>query len=58
VKKTIWSAENDPFLPLALLQSGQSGKARFCELDVYNAAVGDLNQTAKTIPLTYVAIKV
>ncbi|MDO8941087.1 MAG: hypothetical protein Q7U98_18185 [Methylicorpusculum sp.] len=37
----------DPFLPLAVLQTGQSAKTRFCELEGYKADVGDLNQTAK-----------
>jgi len=38
----------DPFLPLALLESGQSAKATFITLANYKAAVGELNQAANT----------
>jgi len=48
VKKTIWSAGNDPFPAIALLQSCHSAKSGFCELDDLKADVGDLNQSAKT----------
>jgi hypothetical protein len=34
----------DPFLPLALLQTGQSAKSRFWELEGYKAIIGDLIQ--------------
>jgi len=29
-------------LPVAFLQTGQSAKSRFCELEGYKAAIGDL----------------
>jgi len=41
-----WLAGNDPFLTVAFLQSGQSGKSRYPELGDYKAAVVDLNQSA------------
>jgi len=40
----------DPFLTVAFLQSGQSGKFRFHELVDYKAAVVDLNQSANIRP--------
>jgi hypothetical protein len=42
------AAAFDPFLPVAFLQTGQSAKSRFCELEGYKAAIGDLNQTANS----------
>jgi len=41
----------DPKRPVALLQTGQSAKARFCKLESYKAAVGDLTQSATFLPL-------
>jgi hypothetical protein len=38
----------DPFLPVTFLQTGQSAKSRFCELEGHKAAIGDLTQSAKT----------
>jgi hypothetical protein len=40
-------AQTDPFLPLELLQTGQSAKSRFWELEGYKAAIGDLIQRPK-----------
>jgi hypothetical protein len=40
--------EIDPFLPLALLQTGQSVKSRFLEREGYKAAFGDLILSAIT----------
>jgi hypothetical protein len=38
----------DPFLTAAILESGQSARARFRRLANYKPAVGDLTQPAKT----------
>jgi hypothetical protein len=38
----------DPNLTVALLQSGQSDKSAFCELDGQKAVIGDLTQPANT----------
>jgi len=33
---------------VALFQTGQSAKSRFCELEVYKAVIGHLTKSAKT----------
>jgi hypothetical protein len=43
----------DPFLPVAFLQTGQSAKSRFCELEGHKAAIGDLTQSANYGRLHY-----
>jgi hypothetical protein len=43
-----WLAAIDPFLPVALLQTGQSAKSRFCELECYKAAFGDFTLPARS----------
>lgn len=35
-------------MPVALLQTGQSAKSRFSELEGYKAAIGDLTQSARS----------
>jgi hypothetical protein len=37
----------DPFLPVALLQTGQSPISKFYEQEGYKAATGDLTQSDK-----------
>ncbi|WKJ90260.1 hypothetical protein QZJ86_19975 [Methylomonas montana] len=46
-----WQSQGDPKRPVALLQTGQSVKPRFCKLEGYKAAVGDLTQSATFLPL-------
>jgi len=41
-------ANPDPFLPVKILQTGQSAKSRFCELEGYKAAIGELTLSAIT----------
>jgi len=41
-------AKTDPFLPVTILQTGQSAKSRFCELEGYKAAIGELTLSAKS----------
>ena len=38
----------DPQRPIRFLQTGQSAKSRFCELECSEAAIGDLNLPAMT----------
>jgi hypothetical protein len=40
----------DPLQPVVLLQTGHSTKSRFCKLEVYKAAIGDLAQSVKLQP--------
>ncbi len=38
---------SDPQRPIRFLQTGQSAKSRFCELECSEAAIGDLNLPAR-----------
>jgi hypothetical protein len=43
-------SRHDPLQPVVLLQTGHSTKSRFCKLEVYKAAIGDLAQSVKLQP--------
>jgi len=45
-KSTRGRSHHDPKPSVSFLQTGQSAKSRFCELDCSEAALGDLNLPA------------